>query len=179
MSRLFDVLVICAVLALLVARQFSAQRVGDERRWWVLPAVLTFVALKSDGVIDPHHEAISGAMLGAGLLVGLITGAGWGWTARLWQEPDASVWSRGTRATLFIWAGGMGLRVSLAAAALALGIHQGTPALLVSLAAMLLARSGVLVLRTRSLREQYGDAVAVAAGVMPPTPAQSMGKGRA
>ncbi|WP_329041151.1 DUF1453 domain-containing protein [Streptomyces sp. NBC_00178] len=179
MSGLFDILVICAVVALLVVRQFSAQRVGDERRWWLLPAVLTLVALKNDGVLDPRHEAMSGAMLGAGLLVGLVTGAGWGWTARLWQEPDASVWSQGTKATFFVWAAGMGLRVSLAAVTLALGIHQGTAALLVSLAAMLLARSGVLVLRARELREQYGVAVGVAAGVMPPTPAQSMGKGRA
>jgi hypothetical protein len=101
MSELFDVLVVGAVVAFVVVRQFSAQRVGDRRRWWVLPVILSVVALRSDGALDPRHETLSAAVLGAGFVVGLVTGAGWGWTTRLWQEADASFWSRGTRATLF------------------------------------------------------------------------------
>ncbi|MFJ8882046.1 DUF1453 domain-containing protein [Streptomyces sp. NPDC102402] len=176
MSELFDVLVIVAVVALVAARQFSAQRVGDRKRWWVLPVILSIVALRSDGVLDPRHETLSAAMLGAGLVLGLVTGAGWGWTARLWQESDESVWSRGTRATLFVWAGGIALRVALVLAAVVLGIHQGTSALLISLAAMLFARSGVLAVRARSVRERHDAAAGFHAGEVP---SAAMAKGGA
>ncbi|MFE6183086.1 DUF1453 domain-containing protein [Streptomyces sp. NPDC056465] len=177
MSELFNVLVMVAVVALVVVRQFSTQRVGDRRRWWVLPAVLFIVALRSDGALDHRHEALSALMLGAGLVVGLLTGAGWGWTARLWQGPDESVWSRGTRATVFVWAGGIGLRLSLAVAALLLGIHQGTAALLVSLAAMLFARGAVLAMRARGVREQYGVPAGSPAGDAPSGAVRAMSKG--
>ncbi|MGW4231377.1 DUF1453 domain-containing protein [Streptomyces sp. NPDC004980] len=154
MPGFFNVLVIAAVVAIVVVRQFFDRRIGDEKRWWVLPGILLLVAVREDGVLDPHHEALSAVVLGAGLLLGLVTGAGWGWTARLWPGPDDSVWSRGTRATVFVWAGGLALRASLAGAAVLLGIHQGSGSLLMSLAVMLLARSGVLVLRARGLRGQ-------------------------
>ncbi|MFD6275895.1 DUF1453 domain-containing protein [Streptomyces sp. NPDC060209] len=179
MSELFNVLVILAVVALVVVRQFSAQRVGEQKRWWVLPVVLFIVALRSDGALDPRHETLSAVMLGAGLVVGLVTGAGWGWTARLWQGPDDSFWSRGTRATLFVWVGGMALRVSMAVAAVLLGVHQGTAALLISLAAMLFARSGVLALRTKGMREQYGVTAGFQAGDAPSAAARVMSKGGA
>ncbi|MFJ3704712.1 MULTISPECIES: DUF1453 domain-containing protein [unclassified Streptomyces] len=179
MPELFNVLVIVAVVALVIVRQFSAQRVGDGRRWWVLPVVLLVVALRTDGALDPRHETLSATMLGAGLVVGLVTGAGWGWTARLWQGPDASFWSRGTTATVFVWVGGTALRGSLAVAAVLLGVHQGTAALLVSLAAMLFARSGVLALRTRSMREQYGVPAVSQAGDASAAAARVMSKGGA
>ncbi|MFC8229359.1 DUF1453 domain-containing protein [Streptomyces sp. NPDC057287] len=180
MSELFNVLVIVAVVALVVVRQFSAQRVGDQKRWWVLPVVLFIVALRSDGALDPRHETLSAVMLGVGLVLGLVTGAGWGWTARLWQGPDASVWSRGTRATLFVWAGGIALRVSLAVAAVLLGVHQGTAALLISLAAMLFARSGVLSMRADGVRAQYGvTAGSPVSGAPAAAAAQTMSKGGA
>ncbi|MEV3929795.1 MULTISPECIES: hypothetical protein [unclassified Streptomyces] len=111
MSELLNVRVIVAVVALVVVRQFSAQRVGERRRWWLLPVILLIVALRSDGALDPRHETFSGVMPGAGLVLGLATGAGWGRTARMWQGPDESVWSRGTRATLHVRVGGIALRV--------------------------------------------------------------------
>ncbi|MFJ8862631.1 DUF1453 domain-containing protein [Streptomyces sp. NPDC102451] len=179
MAGLFNVLVITAVVALVVVRQFSAQRVGEQKRWWVLPVILFIVALRSDGALDPRHGALSAVLLGAGLVVGLVTGAGWGWTARLWQGPERTLWSRGTRATAFIWAGGIALRVALAVAALLLGVHQGTAALLISLAAMLFARSGVLALRVAGMREQYGVTAASPAGDAPSAAAPAMAKGGA
>ncbi|MEU9360542.1 DUF1453 domain-containing protein [Streptomyces sp. NPDC048301] len=179
MSELFNVLVIIAVVAFVVVRQFSDRRVGEQRRWWLLPAVLLVVALRSDGAVDPHHETLSAAMLGAALVTGLATGAGWGWTARLRQGPDDSVWSRGTRATAFVWAGGIAVRVSLAVAAVVLGVHQGTAALLVSLAAMLFARGGVLALRAKELRGRRGGAAFVAAGGVSEAAVRHMSKGGA
>uniref|UniRef100_A0AAU3GVC5 DUF1453 domain-containing protein n=1 Tax=Streptomyces sp. NBC_01401 TaxID=2903854 RepID=A0AAU3GVC5_9ACTN len=179
MTELVKVSVTVAVVALVVVRQFSAQRVGDRKRWWVLPVVLCVVALRGDDVLDPHHETLSAALLGAGLVVGLVTGAGWGWTARLWQEPDESFWSRGTKATLFVWAGGIGLRVSLAVTAVLLGVHQGTASVLVSLAAMLFARSGVLALRAGGIREQYGVTAGFPAGDTPSAASSAWAKGGA
>ncbi|MFF2727335.1 DUF1453 domain-containing protein [Streptomyces sp. NPDC058008] len=168
MPELFNVLVIVAVVALIVSRQFSARRVGDGKRWWILPLVLSVVALRGDGALDDRHVALSAVMLCAGLVVGLVTGAGWGWTARLWQGPDASVLSRGTRATALVWAGGITLRLALAASAVLLGVHQGTAALLIPLAALLFARGGVLALRSRDLRAQYGVTGGLLADDAPP-----------
>ncbi|MFD5037209.1 DUF1453 domain-containing protein [Streptomyces sp. NPDC058378] len=179
MAELVNVLVIVAVVALVVVRQFSAQRVGDRKRWWVLPVVLLVVALRGDGALDPRHEALSVVILGASLVVGLVTGAGWGWTARLWQAPDETLWSRGTRATVFVWAGGIMLRVALAVTAVLLGVHQGTEALLISLAAMLFARSGVLALRAGGIREQYVVTAASPAGGAPSAAGPVMTKGGA
>ncbi|MFF5900048.1 DUF1453 domain-containing protein [Streptomyces argenteolus] len=179
MSGLFNVLVIVAVVALVVTRQLSARRVGDDERWWVLPAVLLLVALCDDGTIDPRHEALSVVLLGAGIVVGLVTGAGWGWTSRLWLQPDRSVWSRATKATAFVWAGGVGGRVLLAGGALLLGVHQGSAALLLSLAAMLLARSGVLAMRARDIRELHEGPAGAAPADIPWGAEETMPKGRA
>ncbi|MFD9504506.1 DUF1453 domain-containing protein [Streptomyces sp. NPDC060035] len=176
MSALFPVLAIAAVVALVVVRQFTAQRIGDDKRWWVLPGILLIFSARNDGALDPHQEAVSALILGAGLVVGLVTGAGWGWTAGLWREPDGSVWSRGTRATVLVWVGGLALRAGLAGAGVLRGIHQGAAALLMSLAAMLLARSGVLTWRARSMRARY---VGPADGMLlqPAQPAQPAWKG--
>ncbi|WP_405388048.1 DUF1453 domain-containing protein [Streptomyces sp. NBC_01102] len=165
MPGFFNVLVIAAVVAITVVRQFSDRRTGDEKRWWVLPGILLLVAAREDGGLDPHHEALPAVILGAGLLLGLVTGAGRHRTARLWRGPDDSVWSRGTRVTVFVWAGGLALGASLAGAAVLLGIHQGSGALLMSLAVMLLARSGVpAALRARGLRGQCVVPAAVTGG---------------
>ncbi|WP_405665859.1 DUF1453 domain-containing protein [Streptomyces sp. NBC_01166] len=179
MAELFNVLVIFAVAAFVVVRQFSAQRVGDQERWWVLPVIMAVVALRGGGALDPRHETLSSVMLGAGLVVGLVTGAGWGWTARLWQGPDETFWSRGTRATFCVWAAGIALRVSLGGVALLLGIHQGTPALLISLAAMLFARGGVLALRARDMRERDAVTEGSPAGCAPSEAVPALSKARA
>ncbi|MEU0137486.1 DUF1453 domain-containing protein [Streptomyces sp. NPDC006296] len=179
MAELLDILVTVAVAVFVVVRQLSARRVGDGKRWWVLPVILLVVALRADGVLDLRHEAVSAAMLGAGLVVGLVTGAGWGWTTRLWQGPDGSLWSRGTRATAFVWAGGIALRAAPAVAAVLLGVHQGTGALLISLAAMLFARSGILALRAGQMREQCGVAPGHGAGGASAAAVPAMSKGGA
>ncbi|MEU5660191.1 DUF1453 domain-containing protein [Streptomyces sp. NPDC047737] len=179
MSGLFNVLVIVAVVALAVTRQFSARRIRDEKRWWLLPTVLLLVALRNGEVVDPRHEALSAVLLVAGILAGLVTGAGWGWTSRVWRQPDASVWSRGTKATVFVWVGGIGVRALLGGGAFLLGVHQGPAALLLSLAAMLLARSGVLVLRARSMSEQHTVPAGAPATGIPWGAGQAVAKGRA
>ncbi|MEU5182864.1 DUF1453 domain-containing protein [Streptomyces longwoodensis] len=164
MSGLVDALVIVAVAALVIARQMRAVRVDADRRWWLLPGILVVVALREPGVLDAHHQATSAALLAAELLVGLAIGAGWAWTTRLWTEPDGTVWSKSTKASAAVWLVGIAVRVGLFALGTALGVHQGSAALMIALAATLLVRSGVLVQRARWTQgpagsPAYGDEV--------------------
>ena len=163
MSGLVDALAIAAVVVLVVVRQFRAQQIGTGRRWWLLPVILAVVALREPGIVDAHHRTESVVLLGAELLIGLATGAGWAWTTRIWAEPDGTVWSKSTKASVTVWIVGIALRVGLFALGAAFGVHQDSSALLVALAATLLVRSGILVWRAQSVaptdgeRAAYGD----------------------
>jgi hypothetical protein len=149
---------------LVIVRQFRARRIGDERRWWLVPAVLAVMALRESGIVDAHHRTESVLLLGAELAVGLATGAGWAWTTRIWAEPDGGVWSRSTKASVGVWGIGVALRVGLFACGAMLGVHQDSSALLLALAATLLVRSGILMGRARTFTAPalsttaYGDA---------------------
>ncbi len=158
MSGLVNVVVIVAVIALVVVRQCSARRISGDQRWWVLPGILLVMALRDPGLVDRHHETLSVVVLGTELVVGLVTGAAWGWTARLWRAEDGALWSKGTKATVYVWTGGLVLRVALYGAAAALGIHQGSSALMMALAVTLLVRGGVLARRAAGISASYGDA---------------------
>ncbi|WP_405900271.1 DUF1453 domain-containing protein [Streptomyces sp. NBC_00727] len=156
MSGLVNALVIVAVIALVVVRQCSAQRISGDRRWWVLPAVLLIMAVREPGLVDQHHRIASATVLCAEMTAGLVTGAGWAWTSRVWRAEDGSLWSKGTRATVLVWAGGLGLRAALYGIAVVLGVHQGSPALLATLAATLLVREGLLARRAAAIPAPYG-----------------------
>ncbi|MFF4805195.1 DUF1453 domain-containing protein [Streptomyces sp. NPDC001351] len=160
MSGLVNALAIAAVVVLVVVRQFRAQQIGVGRRWWLLPVVLAFVALREPGVVDAHHPTESVVLLGAELLVGLATGAGWAWTTRIWAEPDGTVWSKSTKASVMVWIVGIALRVGLFALGTLFGVHQDSSALIVALAATLLVRSGILVWRAQSVAPAQGGGTA-------------------
>ncbi|OKJ72144.1 DUF1453 family protein [Streptomyces sp. CB02460] len=151
MSGLVNTLVIIAVIALVVVRQCSAQRISGDRRWWVLPGVLAVMALREPGLVDPHHRIASAVVFGAEVVVGLVTGAGWAWTSRVWRAEDGSLWSKGTKATALVWAGGLALRAALYGVAVALDVHQGTPTLMAALAATLLIRQALLARRAAAI----------------------------
>jgi hypothetical protein len=152
MPGLVNVLVIVAVVALVLVRQFRPSRIDTERRWWLLPVILAVVALREPHIVDAHHHTASVVLLAAELLTGLAIGAAWAWTTRIWVEPDGAVWSRSTKASGGVWAVGIGLRVGLFALGAALGVHQDSSALMLALAATLLVRSGILAWRAQSLR---------------------------
>ncbi|MDX3450802.1 DUF1453 domain-containing protein [Streptomyces sp. ME02-8801-2C] len=152
MSGLADALLIVAVAGLVVVRLFRTRRIDGDRRWWVVPVILAVVALREPGLIDAHHRAESISLFAAELFIGLATGAGWAWTTRVWAEPGGEVWSRSTKASVAVWIIGIGLRAGLFALSAALGVHQGTSALLLALAATLLLRAGILRWRSNSLR---------------------------
>ncbi|MFD1658632.1 DUF1453 domain-containing protein [Streptomyces caeni] len=165
MSGLADALLLTAAVVLIVVRQFRARRITADRRWWSIPLVLGLLAMRKPGVLDHHHPAESALLLGAELLTGLATGAGWAWTTRIWTEPDGTVWSRSTKASVAVWLGGVALRVGLFGVGAALGVHQDGSALVLALAATLLVRGGILVRRCRSVvpagvrSAAYGDRV--------------------
>ncbi|MFI7406968.1 DUF1453 domain-containing protein [Streptomyces sp. NPDC049541] len=160
MSGLVNALAIAAVVVLVVVRQFRAQQIGTGRRWWLLPVILAVVALREPGILDAHHRTESVVLLGAELLVGLATGAGWAWTTRIWAEPDGTVWSKSTKASVTVWIVGIALRVGLFALGAAFGVRQDSSALLVALAATLLVRSGILVWRAQSVAPADGGGTA-------------------
>ncbi|MEV0259774.1 DUF1453 domain-containing protein [Streptomyces sp. NPDC050617] len=156
MSGLVEAVVIAAVLVLVLLRQFAPQRVAsDVRRWWVLPAVLVFMAVRKPGLVDHAHEAVSVALLAAGVLAGLATGAGWAWTTRVWSDASGALWAQGGKASALVWAGGVVLRLALHAVGAAAGVHQGGSATMLTAAAMLLARSGLVVWKAQGVRPAY------------------------
>lgn len=169
MSALVNVLVIIAAVALIAARQLRPQRItADGRRWLVLPVILVVLALREPGLLDQHHRSLSVLLLGAELLVGLVMGVGWARTSRLWTDQDGTLWSRGTKATIAVWIGGIALRAGLMGIGALAGVHQGTGALLLALAASVLVRRGMLVMRARTARPPYGDGSAAAGAAAAP-----------
>ncbi|MEU8641727.1 DUF1453 domain-containing protein [Streptomyces sp. NPDC048674] len=166
MSGLMNAVVIVVVAVLVIARQFRATRIGTDRRWWLVPAVLAFIALREPGLIDPHHQIEASVLLGTELVIGLAIGAGWAWTTRIWAEPDGTLWSKSTKASGAIWIGGICLRGGLFGLGALLGVHQDSAALMLGLAATLLVRAGVVMWRAQSLRPTaYGQAPAYGDGV--------------
>lgn len=166
MPGLMNTVVILAVAAVVITRQFTAQRIASDRRWWLVPAVLAVLALREPGVIDPHHQIEASLLLGAEMVTAVAIGAGWAWTTRIWAEPDGAVWSRSTKAGAAVWAAGICLRLGLFGIGALLDVHQNSSALMLGLAATLLVRSGLLNRRAQSLRPTvtrqsptYGDGV--------------------
>ncbi|KOV99838.1 membrane protein [Streptomyces sp. NRRL B-1140] len=163
MPGLVDLLLIALVAVVVTVRQFRARPIDSERRWRLLPGLLVVLALREPGMIDAHHPTASALLLGAELLVGLATGAGWAWTTRIWAEPDGTVWSRSGTASVAVWAVGIGLRTGLFALGTAVGVHQDSSALLLGFAGTLLVRAGILAGRGQSARRgatlsrAYGD----------------------
>ncbi|OIJ62913.1 DUF1453 family protein [Streptomyces mangrovisoli] len=168
MSGLVNALVIVAVVVLVIVRQFRARRIGADRRWWLVPAILAVVALREPGMVDSHHPTQSALLLGAELVLGLATGAGWAWTTRVWAEPDGALWSKSTKASVAVWGVGIAARAGLFALGAALGIHQHSSALMLALAATLLVRSGILVWRAQSLTATPAPAAAYGDDVIRP-----------
>ncbi|MFI6559795.1 DUF1453 domain-containing protein [Streptomyces sp. NPDC050534] len=160
MSGLVNALMIAAVVVVVIVRQFRAQQIGAGRRWWLVPLILAVVALREPGILDVHHRTASAVLLGAELLIGLATGAGWAWTTRIWAQPDGSVWSKSTKASVTVWVIGIALRVGLYALGAAVGVHQDSAALLVALAATLLVRSGILIWRAQTVAPAAGSTAA-------------------
>ncbi len=158
MSALFNVLVAVAVVALILVRQLKPQQVNGGGRWLLVPALLVFFSVRDGGLVDQHHQVASIVLLGAEVLIGLLMGVGWACTSTIWTEPDGTTWSRGTKATAGIWVLGIAVRVGLAGLGALAGIHLGTGALLLALAASLLVRGALLMWRTGPAPASYGVA---------------------
>ncbi|MET8765983.1 DUF1453 domain-containing protein [Streptomyces sp. NPDC004658] len=151
MPGLVNALVIVVVVALVIARQFRARALDTDRRWWLLPLILAVVALREPGILDAHHRAEAAGLLVVELLVGVATGAGWGWTTRIWRAPDGVVWTKSSKASGAVWVVGIALRAGVFALGSALGVHQDSSALMLGLAGTLLVRGGILAWRAQSV----------------------------
>ncbi|MEV0372343.1 DUF1453 domain-containing protein [Streptomyces sp. NPDC050636] len=161
MSALLNILVIVIVVAMVFIRQFQARRVtADSKKWWLIPAVLTIMALREPGLLDPAHHASSALLLAGELVIALASGAAWAWTSRMWTDDEGAVWTKGGWATAGVWLGGIAVRLGLVGIAAALGIHQSSLATMLAVAAMLLTRTGVTMWRAQSLRPTYRVPVA-------------------
>lgn len=161
MSGLVGVVVVVAVVVLVIGRQVKPQKVTDGGRWWLVPGVLAFLAVRQHGLTDPHHQAASVALLAAELVVGAGMGAVWAFTTRIWMDEAGAVWARGTKATAGAWTGGIVLRVALGAIGALMGVHQGGGSMMLALAVTLLIRTGLVVWRARDLRPAYRTTAAV------------------
>ncbi|MGY0019210.1 DUF1453 domain-containing protein [Streptomyces sp. cg35] len=155
MSGFTDVLVIVAAVALVLVRQFRTERLSMDRKWWLLPAILGFVALRNGSLADPHHMTGSVVLLAVELLVSIGIGIGWAFTTRVWTDEQGDVWTKGTMATAGTWFGGVAARGALVGIGLLMGVHLGSSALMLGFALSLLIRSGLLMWRAGGLRSAY------------------------
>lgn len=156
MSVFEDVAAVMAVLVLVLVRQFRPRPL-DTRRFWVLPGILVVLAYTHGPLLDAHHRVLSGAILAGMTLVALLGGVCWGRTVHTWRTEDGRTWTRGTRASLAVWAGVAAARAALAGTAHLLDVHMNTGSLLLSLAGMLLGRTGALALRERPPHPPRGE----------------------
>ncbi|MCQ4207600.1 DUF1453 domain-containing protein [Streptomyces longispororuber] len=160
MSGLPTALVIVAVVALVLVRQFRTERLSQDRKWWLLPAILAVLAVKDGSLTDPHHVATSVVLLTVELLVSVGIGIGWGLTTRVWADEHGDVWTKGTLATAGAWLGGIAARGSVVGIGLAMGVHLGTSSLMLGFAVSLLIRSGLVMLKANGERPAYVGAAA-------------------
>ncbi|MGW2252734.1 DUF1453 domain-containing protein [Kitasatospora sp. NPDC001660] len=151
MTALVNIVVITAVLVLVVQRQMRARRLDTQRRFWLLPLILGVLAVRDPQLIDHDHAAVSAVLLACSLVAVLAMGSVWGWTVRLRQAEDGSVWAKGTKATVAAWVGMIAIRLGLYGIGSAMHVHQASSALMLGLAVMLLVRSLVVNWRARTM----------------------------
>ncbi|MGE9695562.1 DUF1453 family protein [Streptomyces sp. NRRL F-5630] len=157
MSGALEILLIVAAVVLIAFRLFRAQRIDGGRRPWLLPVILAVVALREPGLVDDAHPSVAVALILLNVLAGLLTGAAWAWTSRVWREEDGSLWSAGTKMAGAVWCGSILVRVALYGVGSSLGTTQHTPVLLLGLAATFLARGLLLNRRAALLGPTYGE----------------------
>ncbi|WP_353945182.1 DUF1453 domain-containing protein [Streptomyces sp. HUAS MG91] len=159
MSGPTEVLVIVAVVALVLVRQFRTERLARDRKWWLLPLILGFVAVRNGSLTDPRHTGASAVLLALEVVVSIGVGIGWAFTTRIWSDERGDLWTRGTVATAGTWIGGIAARAAVVGIGLVMGVHLGSSSFLLGIALSLLARSGVLMWRAGHERMAYAGAV--------------------
>ncbi|MYT74159.1 MULTISPECIES: DUF1453 domain-containing protein [unclassified Streptomyces] len=159
MSGPTEVLVIVAVVAFVVVRQFRTERLAMGRKWWLLPLILGFVAVRDGSLMDPRHTAASVVLLAVEVVVSIGIGIGWAFTTRIWADEEGDVWTRGTAATAGTWVGGIAARAAVVGVGLAMGVHLGSSSFMLGFALSLLARTGVLMWRAGHEQAAYVGAV--------------------
>ncbi|MFC5909083.1 DUF1453 domain-containing protein [Streptacidiphilus monticola] len=162
MNSAASTLLVIAAVVLVLARQLTARRVGDDwRKAFVLPVVLAAVALEDGHLIDPAHRPLAVGFLVVGLILEAALGAVWGLTTRLWRDESGALWAKGTLLSLLAWIGMVVVRAGLYGAGHALGLAQGQGDLLLALAVLVAVRGVVLRLRAQAVAPAYGGSANV------------------
>ncbi|WP_055586809.1 CcdC protein domain-containing protein [Streptacidiphilus griseoplanus] len=154
-GSVIDVLTPVAAVVLVLVRQFRARQVGEDRRVWLIPLVLAVLAFRDPQLIDPAHRTAAVALLSGEMLLAAASGCAWAWTTRIWRAADGTVWAKGTWASFAAWAGMVVVRIGLFGLGHALGVHQSSAGLLLSVAAMLLVRGALVSWRAGNLEPSY------------------------
>lgn len=154
MDGLPEWLLISAVIVFVLARQFFPQRISaDAKGWWVLPAVLVVVTVRKAGLIDQQHEVMAVLLLIGSVLVGILSGALWAWSMKVWSDESGAYWARAGAFTPLVIVAGVLARLVLHGGAAVLGVYQGAGSTMLGLAFCLLMRSGLVQLRARGGKE--------------------------
>jgi len=157
MSNTANIALIVVVVGYVVARQFNARKItSDTRRMLIIPAVLAYLALRDPHLLDHSHQAASAALLVVSVVLEIGMGFAWGFTTRVWRDESGQIWAKGTKATAAAWIGMLIVRVLLYVVGGALGVAADQGVLLLSLAAVLLVRTAVVVWRAREISPSYG-----------------------
>ncbi len=126
------------------------KRPVNEGRVLLLPVVLAGVGVAQGGLVDPHHQALSVALLAAEAVVAAALGLYRAYTVRIWREGGV-LYRQGTWQTVLAWAVSIGLRVGLIAFGAGLGVKQSEGGILVFLGLTLLIQNTIVTWRGRTI----------------------------
>ncbi|MEU8662746.1 hypothetical protein [Actinoplanes philippinensis] len=156
MSHDLATLIASVVLVVVLVRQFQARKVGWS--FWVLPLIPAAFGLLLPGLVDPQHRNLSIALDVAIVAVGVVMGVVYGFTVKVWRDPENRIWSKATTVAIAVWLVVFAARAAVYAAGHAAGVDTGEGPLLFSFGAVLLART--VVVTWRASRLPTGIAVA-------------------
>lgn len=139
-----NALIIAAIAAVVVLRQFTPRRVTPWAFLWAVALVLR-------GCVPPGPSSMS--VLGVALLVaGLVASAAFGWwrgyTMRLWRDERERWWRKGTGTTALVWLATIAGRLVIGAGGYVLGEAMHWNSLFIGLGVTLGAQQVALMMRT-------------------------------
>jgi hypothetical protein len=134
-------------LVFVLVRQFRTRRIRAARMLWSL--VYVALGVLTPGLVDRDRLGPSVALGVAVVLVGAAVGFAYGRLILVWHDGEGQAWFRATWIAVPVFLGVFAARGTVLAIGSAASVHIGPGFLLFSFAAMLLARTAVLIHRAR------------------------------
>ncbi len=143
------ILLIGVAVVFVIARQVMPSQITG-RRLIIFPAIAAYGAIQFSPALAGLDLA-GLVLLVAGAAIGLGFGALRGFSVRIWQAADGSMWSKGTWVTLGLWVAMILIRVGTSAVDYPLGIDTKamTAELMVFLVLTFGAQNGIVWLRSQ------------------------------